>query len=143
MSDTKIIATLVQDDDRMDMLPKHFSPRHMMMAENMIYTFMGRLCDTYSGGFWQFYELSNGGFFMAPSGETKLDLAWEGNYYSGTVSPEAAGIIACLFAYNNMIWKLHGAGDDAGQETFARLEELLKEYVDTHPEGAAIFSAID
>jgi hypothetical protein len=52
-------------DARLGTLPRHFG-RHMLTVETRIYSFMARFAKTYSGGFWNFVELSNGGFYMTP-----------------------------------------------------------------------------
>lgn len=61
-------ASLVPEQSRIDCLPSHFG-KYMLIAENAIFNIMGELCSTYSGGYWNFFELSNGGFFMAPKAD--------------------------------------------------------------------------
>jgi hypothetical protein len=41
-----------------------------------------------------YYELSNGGFYMAPCLDKKLTMFVEGNGYEGILSADAAGIVA-------------------------------------------------
>jgi len=38
----------------------------MVCVEQSIYSFMDKLVPDYRGAFWDFHELSNGGFYMAP-----------------------------------------------------------------------------
>ncbi|OUJ60858.1 hypothetical protein BZK35_23860 [Escherichia coli] len=61
---------------------------------------MDRLCENYCGGIWNLYTLNNGGAFMAPEPDDDDDETWvlfnamNGN--RAEMSPEAAGIAACL-----------------------------------------------
>ena len=58
---------MVTEEDRVDFFPKHCA-RAFLMFESHVYNWMRRLCPNYDGVFWQFYELSNGGFYMASAG---------------------------------------------------------------------------
>jgi hypothetical protein len=62
----KVIASVVDDAQRLSFLPRHFG-NAMLRFEGAVYAHMGRLCSSYSGGSWTFHELSNGGCFMSPS----------------------------------------------------------------------------
>jgi hypothetical protein len=42
--------------------------RQMMIFEEDLYTNMSQLCADYTGSYWNFYDLSNGGCYLAPSG---------------------------------------------------------------------------
>jgi Antirestriction protein len=61
----KIEAREVSNDERLQMLPRHFG-RHLLTVENAVYACMRQLSSRYTGGYWRFFELSNGGFYMAP-----------------------------------------------------------------------------
>lgn len=61
-----VTATLVPMEHRMTFLPEFFGAKYMIRGEGLVYVWMGKLCKEYRGGFWQFFTLSNGGFFMAP-----------------------------------------------------------------------------
>ena len=64
--DNIITATRVSESQRMDVADEHFGIRFPLTVEPMIYQFDTQLSSAYSGGYWQFYTLSDGGFFMAP-----------------------------------------------------------------------------
>ncbi|ALP54995.1 antirestriction protein (plasmid) [Candidatus Tenderia electrophaga] len=130
-----VTATQVRDADRVKMLPKYFG-RDLMRVESAIYAFMDRLCENYQGGYWDFYELSNGGFYMAPATEEMLNLSWAENYFQGEMSADAAGVVACLFAYNHLAWETR-------DESLILMYESLREYVGFHTEASLIFRAID
>lgn len=134
MTEKKIIATKVAEEDRLEFLPAVFGNK-FLSAEGLVYRLMGALCDAYNGGYWEFYKLDNGGFFMAPTAE-KMDISWAGNYYSGQVSGQAAGIIASLFAINTI------ANED-GDEKMTNAYYHLLDFACQHPEASDILGAID
>lgn len=131
-----ITAQRVPLEKRMEFLPRHFGMAKMIFAEQRIYNAMRSLCEDYTGGRWEFYDLSNGGFYMAPDVEGKLHLAWPGNWFSGDMSADAAGIVACLFAINSLLW-------DAPSEKLEHAYYALREFAYEHAEAQLILAAID
>lgn len=131
----RIGAKVVPCERRMGFLPLHFGERAMIKFEMSVYDWMGSLCPTYRGGFWNYVELSNGGAFMFPSGVETFEISVDGNGFSGTVGAEVAGIIATAFALNNMLWK--------GWDSLTAKYEQLLEFIGEHPEGATIRRALD
>ena len=93
-----------------------------------------QLSPQYQGGFWNFYELSNDGFYMAPALERLLIESPNG--YCGVVSPDAAGIIACLFSYSHLSF-------EPDSEVFARHFHQLRDFAIEHAERSDILDAID
>ena len=76
-----IIATKVPGNRRMSFLPK-YAGKHFLRFEPMVFQALGELSDEYrrSGGMWVFYELSNGGFYMAPRGYDEMALCSSVSY---------------------------------------------------------------
>jgi len=99
---------------------------------------MDRFCDSYHGGIWQFYTLSNGGAFMAPEadGDEPWSLFNTMNGNDGELSAEAAGIAVCLMVYNHHACR---TGCDAMTEHYYR----LRDYALNHAECNAIMHIID
>lgn len=107
----------------------------------MIYDFMSTLCRTYSKDDWRMYELINGGFYMAPSDNSRTyDLYWSENAFSGTLSADAAGIVSCLFAYRRLSVF---SRCDRQSEHYKKLFMRLHAYACQHPESVLIKQAID
>ncbi len=104
--------------------------------ERMAYFWSDRLSVDYRGGFWRFYALSNGGFYMAPEHPKRLTVAVEGNGYAGTMSADAFGIAVTIFALN---YVAHEVAD----ERLIDLYHQLLSYAAGHPESVEIFQAID
>jgi len=92
-----LTATVVPDHQRSGFWSQHFgSIPHWILLEAHVFTWLDRLCADYQGGQWDFYTLSNGGAFLVPDTEQESVLFNPFNGNRATVSPEAAGIIACL-----------------------------------------------
>jgi hypothetical protein len=96
-----VTATLVSDEQRMKTLPFYFGAK-LTAAEMLVYQLMGTLCPGYSGGYWAFYALSNGGFYMAPTTDDRFTIKVDCNGYAGEMSADAAGVTACLFAFRQV-----------------------------------------
>ena len=136
----KTVATLVKDSERLRFLPKHLG-RWMMKGENVIFSCMKKLSSDYNGGHWNFYELSNGGFFMAPSSDSQFNICVPGNQSESVVSPDAAGVIATLFALNQLMYIIPESSDDL--ENIVNFYYLLRDFAIEHQEKSKIMSAID
>lgn len=145
-----VVASLVADSARLGFLPKHFGSRRYLKGENAVYNWMGALCPGYRGGYWEFLELSNGSFYMRPTGcppqacppgapsatlPHRMLVRVESNGFEGDVSADAAGIIATLFALNYLAC--------GGAEELADKYYALREFALDHPESASILGAID
>ena len=133
----RITAKIVPESQRMNAADKHFGIRFPLTVEPMIFQFATQLAPAYAGGYWNFYRLSNGGFFMAPRPDCAFQVAAD-NGFSGTMSAEALGMTASLYAYSNLSF-----GEGAFGEKCAEHYHRLYEYMLTHAEAAAIRAAID
>ena len=136
MTDT-ISSHIVPEADRMDFVDTLFGIQYVLKLEPAVFNMAGRLAPNYNGGYWQFYALSNGGFYMAPRTDTIFDVNAD-NGFLGQLSGDALGLTACLYAFSNLSF---GAG--AFCETCARQYHLLREFMFGHPEVKAILAAID
>jgi hypothetical protein len=131
----KIEAYRVSDHARMGTLPRHFG-RHMMTVEGIIYDLMRAFSSEYEGGYWYFYELSNGGFYMAPTLHT-LRLSIPSNGFEGQMTGDSAGITASLFAFSHLSFQYRDV------EAFGRHFHRLRDFALAHAESVQIFAAID
>jgi hypothetical protein len=136
---TKVAAAPLPEWKRLAFLPRFFG-RYFVRGENLVYAWLSRLASEYRGGLWQFYELSNGGFYLAPLLERPLTVRVDGNGYDGVMSADAAGVVACLFALGQLAHELDGTSAGAAlSEHYHR----LREYALDHLEAPAILHAID
>jgi hypothetical protein len=139
VQEKRIQAKKVAGSRRLRMLPKYF-PSVYMMVENAVYNVANMLCSEYRGGFWDFYEVPNGGFFMAL--DKKMELCNPLNYSDEEMSGEAAGITICIYAYERVGCAVMDKFPNIAEKLFRQMD-LLKDYADQHPEGAKIFRLID
>lgn len=130
-----VSATEIKGKERLNVLPHYFGV-FMMSVEQSIFNCMREISPDYSGGMWRFYKLSNGGFYMSPEFDGNMKISVLGNYFEGLLSPDAAGIVACLFAYSRMSFTPETS--HIGQQF-----HLLREYALDHKESDQIFAAID
>lgn len=127
------------DDQRLNLLPAYFGA-DFLRVEMAVYDKLQELAPKdYNGGFWYMYELSNGGMYFAPAIEDrKLHLSVATNFYSGEVSGDAAGLIACLFVFNYLCWEYPES------KKYNDLFYALRDYAFSHhPEAQEIIGAID
>lgn len=129
-----IQATVVPGDDRLGFLPRVFG-RRFMQGEAAVFNWMRSLCSQYNGGYWDFVDLSNGGFYLRLVYDKPMALRVEGNGFSGELSADAASIVASLFAINELLF--------AGAHELDDAYYALRDYAIKHAEGAQILSAID
>ena len=134
-----IEAKQIEEAQRLATLP-HYLGRYMMQFESAVYTHMSRLCESYEGGYWQFYALSNDGFYMALDSSKKMMIRQGSNYFEQLLSADTAGIIACLYALNDLVWKYEGEKDIY---KLYELFEALRAYASEHEDGTAIFKVIN
>ena len=130
-----VVASLVADAERLPALPRHFGS-HLLEAETTIFSWLRELSPDYAGGYWHFYELSNGGFYMAPDLSERLRIEVIGNGYRGCLSADAAGITACLFAYSHLSFRFR-------TEVFGHHYAWLLDLAAEHAEARSILAAGD
>jgi Antirestriction protein len=134
-STPKVEAYLVLEDARIGTLPRHFGGR-MMTVEHTVYNFMREFVAEYRDALWDFYELSNDGFYMAPNSDP-VKFSVHTNGFEGTLSADAAGITVCLFTFSHLSFQ------QPSQDVFSRHFYALREFALDHKEAGSIFAAID
>ena len=132
-----ITSVRASESHRMDIADEHFGIRFPLMVEPMIYQFATQIASSYAGGYWQFYSLSNGGFFMAPDIASTFEVIAD-NGYQGTMTAEALGITACLYAFSNLSFN-----EGAFGQRWADHYHRLLDYAMQHPGAKEIRAAID
>ncbi len=126
---------LIPNSQRLAFLPKKI-PKYYLRFEHAVYGFMGHFAEGYKGGFWNFYELSNGGFYMALDDKNKIAITNPDNYFSGSMAPDAASIGVNLFALNTVV-----AASEL--EAHADAYYALRDYATQHKERESILAFID
>jgi hypothetical protein len=137
MTTHNITNTIVPESERMNIVDGLFGMAYMLKLEPAVFSIAEALAKEYTGGYWEFHELSNGAFYMAPRHDTEFTVSCE-NGFEGKLSPDAFGITVCLYAYSEMSFR----GGRLAQ-TCAQQYHLLREYAAEHPEARTIYRAID
>lgn len=132
-----ITRQIVTDEKRVKITADLFGVFFPLRLEPFVYAMTSKLSDDYGGGYWNFYALSNGGLYMAPDGDGTYQVVSE-NGYECSMSADALGITACLYAYSHLSF-----GGDDFSDTCARHYHRLREFMLDHPEARAIIGVID
>ena len=98
---TTVTRELVPEDRRTAIAERYFGIHFPLKLEPVIYGITERMANEYNGGYWDFYLLSNGGFYMAPSTDAVFHVTCD-NMFEGDLSADALGITACLYAYSHL-----------------------------------------
>lgn len=132
-----ITAAMVQAEARIAVLPSFF-PGIYGRVESAIYDWMRRMVPGYTGGYWEFCTLSNGGMFLYPrktDGGT-FHVEWYGNGFVGDLSPEATGLVMTLMAMSHLSFDI---ADERLSDNFCD----VREYALQLPEAGQIFAVLD
>ena len=132
-----VTRELVPDDQRMAITERLFGIHFPLQLEPVIYGITERMAESYNGGYWDFYTLSNGGFFLAPSGDDVFHVICD-NMFENDLSGDALGITVCLYAYSHLSFT-----DGRFGRVCACHYHRLREYMFEHPEANLILQATD
>lgn len=133
----EITRQLVPVERRIAVADKMFGLGFSRKLEPAVFAFASHLSDDYTGGLWNFYTLSNGGFYMAPDAEKRFTVSSE-NGFAGVLSADGFGITVCLYGYSHLSF-----GEDALAETCADHFHWLREFALGHDEVGGILRAVD
>lgn len=125
----------VTESAKNNFLPRNFR-NYMISVEHSVYNHMYRLSNDYVGGGWDYFDLANGGAYMAPQGGESYRVAEQNNHASAKLSSDAAGILATLWALNDLMCTLE---EDWAIEKYQALRDFAME----HKEGPLIMHMID
>ena len=134
---TTITRQIVAGNQRVNITADLFGAYFPMRLEPFVYAMTSKLSDDYSGGYWHFYTLSNGGFYMSPESDGQFQVISE-NGHECFMSADALGITTCLYSYSHLSF-----GEDEFSEICANQYHLLREYMLDHAEARSILGSID
>ncbi|UAN48790.1 antirestriction protein (plasmid) [Serratia sp. JSRIV001] len=134
-------ALNVEEIDRLSFLPYLFG-EDFMIAELKVYALARKHLPDYEDGFWHFVRLPQGGGYMMPTGDRYHMVNAEG-WFDRTVSAEVAGIILTAQAINYRCLALKGCSDDEQIKLFQLREFQLWNFIESHPDSAAISAALE
>lgn len=133
-----IVATAVDDEpSRMKCLRDIAGDniKRMVALEHAFFDAMRLFDGSYGGGWWDFFQLSNGGFYVALKGDKQFHLR-SPNGFECDVDANTAGLIISAFAFSHLSFGPNG-------EAFAEQYHLLSDFIFQHPEAGTIRAALD
>jgi len=136
-STATIYRETLKTDERATHTGKLFGVR-FLNVESFAFDTAASLSTDYDGGYWQFYALSNGGFYMAPDIDLPFRVACD-NGFEGALSADAFGITVCLYAYSLLSF----SADLTFAATCAGQYYALRSFAAEHEECTAILRACD
>lgn len=121
----------------------HISPS----GEGLVFNWMRRLVSEYIGGYWNF-ELSNGGFYMAPRRGNDKKFQMSTGHVTMDVTDDTAGIVVALYAMSYLMNMECEKNLSTQEEKILNVSMTtvlcqLRDYAAEHPEAEAIFALID
>ena len=138
LRDLRIVAVAVDDEsERMKCLSNIAGPSiiQAVRLEHAFFNAMHLYDNTYGGGWWDFFKLSNGGFYVALKDDRQFHMV-SPNGFECDVDANTAGIIVSAFAYSNLSFGPNG-------EAFGEEYHKLCEFIFQHPEAGTIRAALD
>ena len=135
-----ITATLVPEEKRMEFLPKLIGD-YPMAFERYVYQWMEKLTKgIYTGGLWEFYNLSNGGGYISFCGSKPFTM-YSMNGAVCECSNETASIVANIFALSSLMQSMDAKGLNC--EVPSKRYYQLLDFAYGTPESAMIQALID
>ncbi len=129
---------LVPERHRSVTVAELFGDRYSLQFEPYLYALAGALSPDYCGAFWNFFALSNGGFYQTPDEDRPFGCRCE-NGYEGNMSADTFGITCCLYTYSHLSFAANGEA----ARVYARQYHLLRAFMFEHAEAPEILHAID
>lgn len=134
-------SQVVPERERMSVVDKLFGIFYILKLEPKVFSMAEQLAASYSGAYWEFVTLSNGGYYLFPRSKNLFSVSCE-NGFEGQLSADAFGLVCCLYAFSHLSF---GDGDGQGDfvQTCGRHYYLLRDWAMGHVEARAILRAID
>jgi hypothetical protein len=133
-----ITRTLVPEERRLAVIEETFGAHFPLVIEPVTFTVAGKMADTYTGGLWTFFELSNSGFFMSPDVDHSYHVT-SLNQYQCDISADGLGLVSCLTVFSHLSFSRN---ENLGR-LCAKHYYLLREFSFQHPEVEAILRLTD
>ncbi|WP_109912980.1 antirestriction protein [Providencia rettgeri] len=140
----QIVITAIEVENaqaRLKFLPSKLG-QYCIAFENAIYNWMTRNVVAYNGGYWDFFQLSNGGFYLQP---TKGYMLTSPNGFMDDVSAQEAGIIVTLMMLSHFSFVTYEKEHHEDCERISAYFHQLRDFIFTlSPESQTkILNAID
>ena len=110
--------------------------QHFITVENLVYLNMVRVCPHYQGGEWNFYLLSNGGFYMAPLAVPDWFVVYASKEYQGALSSNAVGMLVSAMTLNQLTSWRDG-------ELMMQMQFRLRDFIKQQPGATVLCELLD
>lgn len=131
----------VEESDRLSFLPYLFGD-DFMIAELQVYALARKHLTDYEDAFWHFIRLPDGGGYMMPTNDRYHMVNGDG-WFDRTVSGEVAGIILTAQTLSRRCWVHKDCNNRELLQLFLLREFQLWNFIQTHPDAAAICAALE
>lgn len=138
MTNQIITRRQVADDQRINHTANIFGVQFPLRIEPAVYSFTEMMVAEYNGGYWEFYALSNCGFYMTPDLNKTFQVSCE-NGFEGKLSGDALGITVCLYTYSHFSF----SNNQKLAETCTQQYHWLRDFMLEHEEARTILQAGD
>ena len=129
-----ITKTLLRKD-RPNILMNYFGSL-FLTVELTTFSLADYFIDEYHGGSWNFFSLSNGGFYMAFKHEGSVNFNNQNNLFCESIDPEIASIIINLYAISAVV-------SESRDKILQTRYQQLYQYAMELPEANLIYRALD
>ena len=136
MNGELITATLFPDYERPRFTYQLYGPNLMLSGEFSVGDIHDQMTGRGQSGYWNYYKLSNGGFYMAPKKDERLHITWPHSDFDDVLTSDASGVVATLFTLKFILVEFRDAHVEA---MFLKLEDFAR----SHAESQKILRAID
>lgn len=133
-----VTRELVPDSQRSGLVNRLFGMHFVAQLEPLIYAIANQFSPDYKGGYWSFYRLSNGGFYMAPRSDEALAVLCPNNF-QGVLSADALGIVTCLCAYSHLSF----TANPPLNWVYGQHYHMLRDHMLDHAEAVQMYQATD
>jgi hypothetical protein len=134
----QIVAIAVTDDKARHQCLSNIAGKNWMLTMRLEHAFFDSMAlfdSTYKGGWWEFFQLSNGGFYIALKDDRQFHMV-SPNGFECDVGANTAGIIISAFTYSNLSFGPNG-------EAFGEEYYKLSDFIFQHAEAGTICAALD
>lgn len=141
------VPILIPEDDRVQASVQAFPGEQSVFPykiEPSIYNVAAKIGSNYTGGYWDFYRLPGGAFFMAPAADKEYRcVGFNGN--SATLGRIQFGAAVCAITYSNLSFWAHDANRDNLCDALCRYHSELIDwcYHDYQPVSRDLFAILD
>lgn len=134
---TQIMRIEVPQARRTEVVSSIFGLHFPLSIEPYIYNLASSMSQQYQGGYWEFYQLSNGGFYMGLADGVYPVCCHNG--YAGSLTGDALGIVVCMYAFSHFSF----SDNDILSRRCGSLYHQLRDFAARHTEFMSICRATD